>query len=124
MRGAETHCFSELWYQPRLFEWAGKSFPHSTAGLVPRLAHGDLLIIDGQCQDEFVHCTEPGQEHERINVTFRWIDQHVAPCPSAEVRVTVLFDQRVRRVHPFCFRREWGVVHVGISGCSKGASLM
>ena len=37
--------------------------------------------MDGQCQDEFLHCTDPGSEQERINVTFRWIKQHVATCP-------------------------------------------
>ena len=34
--------------------------------------------MDGQCQDEFLHCTEPGPEQERVNITFRWIRQHVA----------------------------------------------
>ena len=43
--------------------------------------HGDLLVMDGQCQGEFLHCTDPGLEQERINVTFRWIKQHVATCP-------------------------------------------
>ena len=43
------------------------------------LGHGDILVIDGQCQDEFLHCTDPGLEQERINVTFRWIRQHVSP---------------------------------------------
>ena len=42
--------------------------------------HGDLLIVDGQCQ-EFLRCADRGQEQERINVTFRWIEQHVPLCP-------------------------------------------
>ena len=37
--------------------------------------------MDGQCQDEFLHCTSPGLEHERINVTYRWIRQHTHFCP-------------------------------------------
>ena len=45
------------------------------------LDHGDLLVMDGQCQDEFLHRTDPGREQERINVTFRWIKQHVSSCP-------------------------------------------
>ena len=45
------------------------------------LCDGDILVMDGQCQDEFLHCTDPGLEQERINVTFRWIKQHVASCP-------------------------------------------
>ena len=36
--------------------------------------------MDGQCQDEFLHCADPGSDHERIHVTFRWIIQHVAFC--------------------------------------------
>ena len=39
-----------------------------------------LLVMDCQCQDEFVRCADPGSEQERINVTFRWVRQHVAPC--------------------------------------------
>ena len=27
----------------------------------------------------FFHCTNPGSEQERSNVTFRWNKQHVAP---------------------------------------------
>ena len=45
------------------------------------LGRGDILVIDGQCQDEFRHSTDPGREQERINVTFRWIKQHVFSCP-------------------------------------------
>ena len=45
------------------------------------LGHGDILVMDGQCQDEFLHCTSPGLEHERINVTYRWIRQHTHFCP-------------------------------------------
>ena len=46
-----------------------------------RLDHGDILVMEGQCQDEFLHCTSPGLEHERINVTYRWIRQHTHFCP-------------------------------------------
>ena len=45
------------------------------------LDHGDILVMDGQCQDEFLHCTGLGLEHERINVTYRWIQQHTHLCP-------------------------------------------
>ena len=44
------------------------------------LGHGDILVMDGQCQDEFLHCTDPGLEQELINVTFRWIKRHTASC--------------------------------------------
>ena len=62
-----------------LFRWKGKSCPDSEADSC-WLDHGDLLVMDGQCQDEFLHCTDPGLEQERINVMFRWIKQHVATC--------------------------------------------
>ena len=46
-----------------------------------RLDHGDILVMDGQCQDEFFHRTSPGRDQERINITFRWVQQHVSSCP-------------------------------------------
>ena len=45
------------------------------------LDHGDILVMDGQCQDEFLHRTSPGREQDRINITFRWVKQHVSTCP-------------------------------------------
>ena len=34
------------------------------------LGHGDVVVMDGQCQNEFLHCMDPCLEQERINVTF------------------------------------------------------
>ena len=69
-------------------------------GHLCRLGHGDILVMDGQCQDEFLHRTDPGREQERINITFRWVTQHVSSCPSLrQGRHAVC--QRVRRVHQF-----------------------
>ena len=65
---------------PVLFKWRGKSCLDSGERSC-WLGHGDLLVMDGQCQDEFLHCTSPGLEHERINVTYRWIRQHTHFCP-------------------------------------------
>ena len=62
-----------------LFKWKGKSCP-SDEGNSCWLGHGDVLVMDGQCQDEFLHRTYPGSDQERINVTFRWVKQHVASC--------------------------------------------
>ena len=45
------------------------------------LGHCDILVMDGQCQDEFLHRADPGREQERINITFRWVKQHVSSCP-------------------------------------------
>ena len=44
------------------------------------LAMVDILVMEGQNQVEFLHCTDPRLEQERINVTFRWIKPHVASC--------------------------------------------
>ena len=63
-----------------LFKWRGRSCLDSGERSC-WLGHGDILVMDGQCQDEFLHCTSPGLEHERINVTYRWIRQHTHFCP-------------------------------------------
>ena len=70
-----------------LFKWKGKSCP-SNGGHSCWLGHGDILVMDGQCQDEFHHCTDPGSDQERINITFRWIKQHVASCSFLRTGVT------------------------------------
>ena len=41
-----------------LFKWKGKSCPDSDAHLC-WLGHGDVLVMNGQCQDEFLHCETP-----------------------------------------------------------------
>ena len=45
------------------------------------LHHGDLLVMDGRCQDEYLHSTDPRLDGERVNVTFRWLKNHVPQCP-------------------------------------------
>ena len=50
---------------PVLFKWKGRSCLDSGVRSC-WLGHGDILVMDGQCQDEFLHCTSPGLEHERI----------------------------------------------------------
>ena len=62
-----------------LFRWRRQSCPDDKGSC--RLDHGDILVMDGQCQDEFLHRTDPGWEQDRINVTFRWVKQHVSSCP-------------------------------------------
>ena len=55
-------------------------------GEVPSLItldHGDLLVMDGLTQSEYVHCTASGLQGPRVNLTFRWVAQHVASCPLA-----------------------------------------
>ena len=62
-----------------LFRWRRQSCS-SNEDSSCRLDHGDILVMDGQCQDEFLHRTSPGREQDRINITFRWVKQHVASC--------------------------------------------
>ena len=55
-------------------------------GKVPSLItldHGDLLVMDGLTQSEYVHCTASGLQGPRVNFTFRWVAQHIASCPLA-----------------------------------------
>ena len=61
------------------FKWKGKSCLDGDVSSC-YLGHGDILVMDGQCQDEFLHRTDPGREQERINMTFRWIKQHASFC--------------------------------------------
>ena len=86
-----------------VFRWRRQSCPDDEGHLCC-LGHGDLLIMDGQCQDEFVHCTNPGLEQERMNVTLRWIKQHVASCPLFEDSGSVLFANVCAGFIRFCYR--------------------
>ena len=63
-----------------VFKWKRRFCPDDEGHLCC-LGHGDILVMDGRCQDKFLHRTDPCREQERINVTFRWIKQHVASCP-------------------------------------------
>ena len=62
-------------------------------GNVPSLItldHGDLLVMDGLTQSEYVHCTASGLQGPRVNLTFRWVSQHIASCPLAGAMGCVL----------------------------------
>ena len=64
------------------FKWKAKSCLDSEVGSC-RLHHGDLLVMDGGCQDEYLHCTYPGLADRRVNITYRWIRNHTPSCPLA-----------------------------------------
>ena len=49
------------------------------------LDHGDVLVMDGSAQSEYLHCTMPGLQGPRVNLTYRWVAQHTASCPLAGV---------------------------------------
>ena len=63
-----------------VFKWKRRSCPDDEGHLCC-LGHGDILVMDGRCQDKLLHRTDPCREQERINITFRWIKQHVSSCP-------------------------------------------
>ena len=48
-----------------------------------RLEHGDFLVMDGLNQLEYVHSTASELEGPRVNLTFRWISQHIRSCSLA-----------------------------------------
>ena len=64
------------------FRWKAKSCLDSEVRSC-RLHHGDLLVMDGRCQDEYFHCTSPGLADKRVNITYRWIRNHAPSCPLA-----------------------------------------
>ena len=63
-----------------LFRWRRQSCPDDEGHLCC-FGHGDILVMDGRCQDKFLHRTDPCREQERINITFRWVKQHVSSFP-------------------------------------------
>ena len=69
-----------------VFRWRRQSCPDDEGHLC-WLGHGDMLVKDGQYQDEYLHRTDPGREQERINLTFRWVKQHASSCPLVKAGV-------------------------------------
>ena len=47
------------------------------------LDHGDLLVMDGLTQYEYEHSAASELEGPRVNLTYRWISQHIRSCPLA-----------------------------------------
>ena len=60
------------------------------SALFDYVGHGDLLVMDGLTQSEYAHRTVPGLQGPRVNLTFRWVTQHIASCPLADVVGCVL----------------------------------
>ena len=56
---------------------------HVTSSIT--LNHGDILVMDGSAQSEYLHCTMPELQGPRVNLTYRWVAQHTASCPLAGV---------------------------------------
>ena len=47
------------------------------------LDHGDVLVMEGPAQSEYEHRTVSGRQGPRVNLTFRWVTQHIASCALA-----------------------------------------
>ena len=73
-RGESKLIVSVSFGTQALFKWKGKSCP-SNDGHSCWLGHGDIIVMDGHCQDEFRHCTDPGSDQERINLLFLFKDR-------------------------------------------------
>ena len=67
---------------PATFKWKAKSCLDSEVRSC-RLHHGDLLVMDEECQDEYLHCTSPGLADRRVNITYWLIRNHIPSCPLA-----------------------------------------
>ena len=50
-----------------------------------RLDHGCILVMDGLAQSEYVHRTVSELQGPRVNLTYRWVTQHIASCPLSGV---------------------------------------
>ena len=59
-----------------LFRWKPRPSPDCDADYT-WLHHGDLLVMEGRCQDEYLHSTDPRLDEERVNITFLWLKNHV-----------------------------------------------
>ena len=86
-----------------VFRWRRQSCPDDDGHLC-WLGHGDILVMDVQCQDEFLHCTGSGLDQERI----RSVGLHNMLLP-------VVVCQRVRRVHQFLIRGIWEMAVFALS---------
>ena len=53
--------------------------PENTPSQI-RLDHGDLFVTDGRTQSECVHSTASEMSGPRVNLTYRWISQHIRSC--------------------------------------------
>ena len=109
-----------------LFRWRRQSCL-SNEDSSCRLDHGDILVMDGQCQDEFLHRTSPGREQDRINITFRWVKQHVTSCPLFKAGVACCLPTSCAGFISSCYGEFFYCVFFGFFGfflvsCEYGES--
>ena len=91
-----------------VFRWKRRSCPDDEGHLCC-LGHGDILVMDGRCQDKFLHRTDP-----RNGSTLRSVGSNnmLLPvlCFGQGWHVVC---QRVRRVYPFPL---WGMLSMAFFG--------
>ena len=71
------------------------------------LDHGDLFVMDGLTQSEFEHSTASELEGPRVNLTYRWISQHIRSCRQTGLIGGALPSDAQDLAEPH-FRREGG----------------
>ena len=74
-----------------------------------RLGHSGILVMEGQRQDEFLRCSNPGLE--RSGKTLRSFALSSILLPVHYVQGWCAAYQRVRRVHLLLLRGGWGEWH-------------
>ena len=90
-----------------VFKWKGKSCSDNEAHLCC-LGHGDILVMDGQCQDEFLHCTDPFELiPSKVEENGVWLDglldAYIAMIPKTDGDATPL-GRRPLSVLPIVYR--------------------
>ena len=93
-----------------LFRWRRQSCSNDEGSC--RLDHGDILVMDGQCQDEFFHRTSPGRDQDGL--TLRSVGSNsMSPLVLRLRQGWHAVCQRVRRVHQFLL---WGMLLLAFFG--------
>ena len=89
-----------------VFRWRRQSCPDDEGHLCC-LGHGDILVMDGRCQDKFLHRTYP-LVGNRNGSTLCSVGSNnmLPPVPFSEQESHVVC-QHVRNVHQFLF---WGML--------------
>ena len=66
-----------------LFKLRRRASENTPSQIRITLDHGDLLVMDGLFQLEYENFTASELELLRVNLTYRWISQHIRSCPLA-----------------------------------------
>ena len=106
--GVEAHCFNEFRYSGAL-QVEGRVLSWTDEADSCWLDHGDhSWSWMANVRTSFFTVRILVWEQERINITFRWIKQHVASCSLSEDRGGMLFANVCAGFHRFLPRSLWG----------------